>query len=176
MFFGPSKDNIKAAEILDFYTKNILGDMLIDLSKREPEIFKSISSSGKLNLSTWTKSAQITAVTYIYTSLSNSNIRGKQKLMEIMANTINNKSSFTLAEMMDSYSFFNQQMLSLISKNGPEERTEKQTLMILGEMTLSQINQTKRRTIDEIMNDGLLIKEIFIIGRYTISPFMAYFK
>lgn len=176
MFFGPSKDNIKAAQIIDFYTKNILGGKLIDLSKIEPEIFKSISISGKLNLETWTKSAQLAAVAYIYTSLSNSNIRGKQKLMEIMANTINTESSFTLAEMMDAYSFFNQQMMALISKNGPEERTEKQILMIFGEMILSKINQTKRRTIDEIMEDGLLIKEIFTIGRYAISPFMGYFK
>lgn len=176
MFFGPSKDNIKAAEIIDFYSKNVVGDILIMLTKNDPELIKSISQSKKLSLPSWTKFAQLAAITCIYTTLSNSNIKGKNKLMEILTNTINTQSDFSLSDLMDSYSYFNQQALTLISKNGPEDRTEKQLLMIFGEIVLSGIEERQKRSINEIMETGTQIKEIFTIGNNVTSPFLNYFK
>lgn len=174
MFFGPSKDNQKAASIIDFYTKNVVGDVLVEMVKNDSEIIKSISNN--LSLPTWTKAAQLAAVSYIYTSLSNSKLRGKEKLMEIMADNIKSQSNFSLAEMMNTYTYFNQQMISLLEKNGPQDRTEKQILMIFGEIVISNINGKRSRTIDEIMEQGTQIKELFTIGNKVITPFMGYFR
>jgi hypothetical protein len=75
MFFAPSKDNLASAKAIDFYTKNIVGDMLISLMKSDSELLKKLFPKNQLDLKSWTTTAQLAAVAFIFTSLSNSDIR-----------------------------------------------------------------------------------------------------
>jgi hypothetical protein len=176
MFFGPSKANQQAAEIIDFYIKNIVGDLLLPIVKNEKEILNSLFTKGELDLQTWTNAAQLAATVYVFTSLSNSEVRGKKKLMELVVAEVKLKTSFGLIEFMDAYSHFCKQMLLLIESKHSEDRTEKLIFVLLGDIVAKKTKKLPLRNLDEILEKNDHISELFTIGRHVITPFMGYFR
>lgn len=178
MFFGPSKENLASAKIIDFYTKNIVGDMLVSLMKSDSELIKKLFHSNKLNLKNWTTSAQLAAITFIYTTLSNSDLKGKQKIMEVVAETIKTQSEFSLNELMDCYSYINLQTLEVISDKSTNvgDRQEKYVLLIFGEMIVSRINGTSRRNYKQLLSDPTNVVEMITLAKKVVPSFSGYFK
>jgi hypothetical protein len=178
MFFGPSKENLESAKVIDFYTKNIVGDLLISIMKSDRALLDKLFLSGNLNLKTWTTSAQLAAITFIFTTLSNSDLRGKQKLMELVAETINTNSEFTLKELMDCYSYINLQTLEIISdkSNNVNDRQEKYVLLVFGEMIVSRINGTTRRDFKQLLTDPTNVAEKINLAQQIVPRFSGYFK
>jgi hypothetical protein len=178
MFFGPSKDNLASAKAIDFYTKNIVGDMLISLMKSDSELLKKLFPKNQLDLKSWTTTAQLAAVTFIFTSLSNSDIRGKQKIMEVVAETIKTQSEFSLNELMDCYSYINLQTLEVISDKSTNvgDRQEKYVLLIFGELIVSRINGTTRRNFKQLLSDPTNVVEMITLAKNVVPTFSEYFK
>jgi hypothetical protein len=178
MFFGPSKENLAAAKIIDFYTKNIVGDKLVALMKSDRILLDKLFHSDKLNLKSWTTSAQLAAITFIYTSLSNSDLKGKQKIMEIVAETIKTQSEFSLNELMDCYSYINLQTLEVISdkSSNTSDRQEKYVLLIFGELIVSRINGTTRRNFKQLQSDSTNVVEMIMLANNIVPTFSGYFK
>ena len=178
MFFGPSKENLASAKVIDFYTKNIVGDMLVSLMKSDSELLKKLFPNNKLNLQNWTTSAQLAAITFIFTSLSNSDLKGKQKIMEIVAETIKNQSEFSLNELMDCYSYINMQTLEVISDKSTNvgDRQEKYVLLIFGELIVSRINGTTRRNFKQLLSDPKNVVEMITLAKNVVLIFNGYFK
>lgn len=178
MFFGPSKENLNSAKVIDFYTKNIVGDMLVSLMKSDSELLKKLFPNNKLNLPNWTSSAQLAAITFIFTSLSNSDLKGKQKIMEIVAETVKTQSEFSLNELMDCYSYINLQTLEVISDKSKNigDRQEKYILLIFGEMIVSRINGTNRRNLKQLLNDPTNVVEKITLAQKVVPIFSEYFK
>lgn len=178
MFFGPSKENTTSAKAIDFYTKNIVGDMLVSLTKSDSELLKKLFPNNKLNLQSWTTSAQLAAITFIFTSLSNSDLKGKQKIMEIVAETIKNQSDFSLNDLMDCYSYINLQTLEIISDKSTNvgDRQEKYVLLIFGELMVSKINGTNRRNFKQLLSDPTNVVEMITLAKKVVPTFSGYFK
>ena len=178
MFFGPSKENLASAKIIDFHTKNIVGDMLVALMKSDRMLLEKLFLSGKLNLKSWTTSTQLAAITFIYTTLSNSDLKGKQKIMEVVAETIKTQSEFSLNELMDCYSYINLQTLEVISDKSANvgDRQEKYVLLIFGEMIVSRINGTSRRDYKQLLIDPTNVVEMITLANKVVPTFSGYFK
>ena len=178
MFFGPSKENLAAAKIIDFYTKNIVGDMLVALMKSDRILLDKLFRNGKLDLKSWTTSAQLAAITFVFTTLSNSDLKGKQKIMEVVAETIKTQSEFSLNELMDCYSYINLQTLEVISDKSTNvgDRQEKYVLLIFGEMIVSRINGTSRRNYKQLLSDPTNVVEMITLANKVVPTFSGYFK
>jgi hypothetical protein len=176
MFFGPSKNNIKAAEVIDFYTKNIVGDILVDIWKNDKSVLDRLFLNGELDLKRWTNSAQLAVVVCIYSMLSNSNIKGKAKLMEVVANEVRHKSEFGLVQFTDAFSYFCSQVISLTSLKKSSDFNSKVMIILVGELVVSSIKNKNPRTLDVILEPCENIHDLFFIGnKCMVTPFLEYF-
>lgn len=124
MFFGPSKVNLEAADNACFLTKNFCGNSLEKLIKTNPQRLQFFFSPQPFSLQKWNDATQACCLTWLFRGLSQSNIRGKQQVMDRFANAVKSAEPKIFLKMLNCFSYTNEQFIYFISERERETHVQ----------------------------------------------------
>lgn len=151
MFFGPSKVNLNAADVACLLTKNLCGDSLEKLVKTNPHWLQFFFGSQPFSLQKWNDTTQACCLTWLFRSLSQSNIRGKQQVMDRFANAVKSEESKVFTKMLNCFSYTNEQFINFISERERETHVQYgMNIFLSAEWIKSELSGSPIKTADQI--------------------------
>lgn len=178
MFFGPSKVNLDAADAVCFLTKNLCGDSLEKLVKTNPRWVQYFFGEQPFDLKKWTDTTQACCLTWLFRGLSQSNIRGKEKVMERFAEAVKISAPQIFPKMLNCFSYTNEQFINFISVREREMHVQYgMNIFLSAEWVKSELSGKPIKTADQI--DSYREEELLMmkgLAESLLSPLFNYWK
>ena len=178
MFFGPAKVNLEAADNACFLTKNFCGNSLERLLKTNPQWLQYFFSPQPFSLQKWNDTTQACCLTWLFRGLSQSNIRGKQQVMDRFANAVKSAEPKIFLKMLNCFSYTNEQFINFISERERETHVQYgMNILLSAEWVKSELSLKTIKTADKI---GVYTEEEIVMMKglteALLSPFFNYWK